>query len=143
MTINNSMNHYSCYTLVDITNTNVITHSDNDNLQRNQQRNWESIIQLLTLRTKIHNIKYLGVSDDELSNHSFGIQYSGNHKVWSFTFAADNDYFSNNDRYGIIKADIQNTPIIPHLEETAPYTEPFFIASGPAMNIYLKSININ
>jgi hypothetical protein len=116
-------------------------HTDEDNEARNQQRNWETIMQLLTLRTGIHDIEYNGVDNNDLTEHNFGREYSGEHKVWSFTFASDDDYFHNNDRYGIIKNDIQNTPIIPDLTESVPLPEKFFVASGSTMNIYLKSIN--
>lgn len=136
------MNQYICHTLVDITNTNVVSYSPTQEMQRNQQRNWETVIQLLSLRTNISQITHLGYTETNLNEHFFGVMYSGVHRVWSFQFLTKNsdDFYEANDRYGTLKHDIVNTPVIINLNETAKFPTPFFFASGTHKNIYFKSV---
>ena len=132
---------YRAYTLIDITETNVLTQSVEQQKQRNQQRNWETINQLLSLRAQLMEFNYLSVVTDDVANYSFGINYIGPHKIWSFDFAVERDdvYAFNHDRYGILKDDFKLAPIILGLDETATPPLPLFYASGVDKNIYFKT----
>lgn len=130
------IHRYHGYTLIDITKTDVLT---NDQLKlRNQQRNWESVQQILSLRAQLIEFNYLGNSKDNVKNYSFGINYKGQHKVWQFEFAIEHEdvYSLDHDRYGTLKNDFMVTPIILGLDETATPVTPLFYASGPDKNIY-------
>ena len=43
---------YQGFTLIDITSTGVISWSPQNERKRNQQRNWETVQQILSLRTQ-------------------------------------------------------------------------------------------
>jgi hypothetical protein len=110
---------YQAHTLIDITNTNMLNNEQSK--QRNQQRNWETIYQILSLRTQLMRFEFLGVVEDEVGKYSFGQNYSGKHKIWNFSFSVEHDdvYAIDNDRYGALKDDFKIAPVILGLDETA------------------------
>jgi hypothetical protein len=73
------------------------------NCARNQQRNWETITQLLSLRTQLTNID-IPVKKDQL---------------WQFEFEIDNDnlFWTGNDDLGILKNDCEGVPMLTGLGE--------------------------
>jgi len=127
---------YHAYTLIDITKTNVLTNEKIK--QRNQQRNWETVQQLLSLRAQLLSFDYLDSAIDDIKNYSFGINYHGQHRIWQFEFSVEREdvYSIDHDRYGALKDDFKITPIILGLDETAIPPLPLFYASGPEKNIY-------
>lgn len=129
---------YCGFTLVDITPSNAQTEK-----QRNQQRNWETISQLLSLRAQLLKFEPMGSIIADVSNYHFGVSYTGKQKIWMFKFAVEyNDVYSkDNDRYGALKEDFAITPIILGLDETATCPIPLFYPSGQYKNIYFKSIS--
>lgn len=132
---------YVGYTLVDITKTNILV--PHPQFERNQQRNWETVTQVLSLRAQLLELEYLGVVDEDLELYSFGVDYTGIHKVWAFEFAVDRDnvYSFDCDRYGTLKDDFKIAPIITGLTETISLTRPLFEVAGPSKNIYFKSLD--
>lgn len=122
---------YHGYTLIDITHDN--------SADRNQQRNWETVNQILSMRAQLLEFNYLGVISDEISKYSFGADYTGTHRIWQFSFAIDRDDVYNIacDRYGVLKNDFAVTPVILGLTETAQPSIPLFFASGREKNIYI------
>ena len=46
------------YTLVDITETKMIRDLDGKELERNQQRNWETVLQCIGLRAQPQNMAW-------------------------------------------------------------------------------------
>ena len=50
--INTSMDYVTGFTLVDITRTGVTHNRPENEHQRDQQRNWETVIQCMGLRTQ-------------------------------------------------------------------------------------------
>lgn len=137
-TIMDALYKYCGYTLIDITKTDVLDNRPDHSLQRNQQRNWETVYQILSLRAQLLDFKYLGYIEEDLSNFSFGINYQGLHRIWQFEFAVEHDgiYNIDADRYGTLKDDFKITPIILGLTETASPNIPLFYASGSDKNIY-------
>lgn len=130
---------YYGFTLVDITSSTVHTEK-----QRNQQRNWETISQLLSLRTQLIKFEQMGSIIADVSNYHFGINYTGHQKIWLFKFVVEYEdvYSTTNDRYGALKEDFAITPIILGLDETAKCPLPLFYPSGQYKNIYFKSLSI-
>lgn len=137
------MNRYRGFCLVDITNTGVTSYSTALALERNQQRNWETVLQLLSLRTQLHRVRYLGWSVQLLDQYYFGINYTGKHKLWEFEFSVDqpDPYQLDHDRYRLLKQDVRTTPVVLDLTETANPTLPFFFVDGADKNIYFKLLN--
>ena len=145
MTINivvdNQQYLYQGYTLIDITPTGVINYSVQNEHKRNQQRNWETVQQILSLRTQPTILETDNFIDD-LSNYNFGINYTGQHHVWTFKFGVDypDIYQDGPDKFGLVKSDFRITPIILGLDETVKPEIAIFQPKGPWNNIYYKSI---
>lgn len=134
---------YQVYTLVDITPTGRTIYSREHELERNQQRNWETILQLINLRTQTEILKTANsVKNIKNLDQVFGVNYTGKHRVWSFKFSVDyaEVYREGADLYGLLKSDFKLTPVILGLTETAHPNQPIFYTSGPWKNIYFNAL---
>ena len=133
---------YQCYTLIDITPTGVTTHTPDQEFERNQQRNWETVQQLIGLRTQPTIFKTENFVAD-IKDYNFGIKYQGEHKIWTFTFGVEyaEIYQEGPDKFGLVKYDFKITPVILGLTETAILECALFHPTGPWNNIYFKTIS--
>jgi hypothetical protein len=133
--------HYQGFTLIDITPTGVTNHVSERAFERNQQRNWETVQQIISLRTQPIIISTNSLTDD-VNRYNFGINYTGQHKIWTFTFAVDyaDIYQEGPDKFGLVKYDFKITPIILGLLETATPERAMFYPKGPWNNIYFKNL---
>jgi hypothetical protein len=139
--VSNQLFLYQGFTLVDITPTGQTSYSPEKEFARNQQRNWETISQIISLRTQPEIIE----TSDTITNldlYSFGINYVGQHRVWSFMFGVEyrDIYKEGPDIFGLLKSDFKITPITLKLTETAEPPHAIFYTSGPWNNIYFKSL---
>lgn len=134
---------YQGFTLIDITPTGVINYSPQNEQKRNQQRNWETIQQILSLRTQPTILETNNFIAD-LKDYNFGVNYSGPHHIWTFKFGVDyaDIYQEGSDKFGLVKYDFQITPVILGLTETIKSEVAVFIPKGPWNNIYFKSIKV-
>lgn len=120
-------------TYFDITPTGVVHYrksveldTERYNFMRNQQRNYDTIIQCISLRCNPSNIqtKHVVVED---------------HLMWCMYFEIDKEdiYWKDNDPLGLLKEDCEGVPMIIGLEET--YKDGFFhphlITKGISANI--------
>ena len=132
-----------CQTLFDITATGVtghikpgrmpfhdragnrVTNTESWNRSRNQQRNWETITQLIGLRTQTTDLTTPVKSDNN----------------WQFEFEVDNEnlFLDNSDPLAVLKADCANVPMIIGLNETQSLTPLLAIDS----NIWFTIVPIN
>lgn len=126
------------YTLVDITPTGVIRNQHE--LERNQQRNWETVLQCIGIRAQPLETA-CRVDEAELSDYEFGEFFTGRHRVWSFAFTVDHaGAFSNqNDPVHLLHLDFDEIPVITYLTETARFMLPVFYTHGAIKNIYFKT----
>jgi hypothetical protein len=110
-----------CRTLFDITATGTTGHVkpnrmpfvdqagtriidvESWNRSRNQQRNWETMTQLISLRTQVSDLQ-----------NSVRID-----KGWQFEFEVENEnlFLHNNDPLGILKCDCDQVPMLTGLDE--------------------------
>ena len=128
------------YSLVDITATGVIRSQDNNSVDRNQQRNWETILQCISLRTQPHNVHGPLVSEELLENYEFGDFYTGRQKIWVWTWSVESKEvydLPGNPLSGLLQ-DFEQVPIITGLTETAKFMLPIFYPYGTIKNIYIK-----
>lgn len=139
--MNNQLQLFQGYTLVDITPTGQIVFEQDREIDRNQQRNWETVQQVLSLRTQ-PNILHTDSFLDDLKKYQFGINYQGQHRIWTFTFGVEykDIYTLGADVFGHLRSDFKLTPIITELTETAKFPQPIFYTSGPDNNIYFKTL---
>jgi hypothetical protein len=111
-----------CQTLFDITATGITGHikpsrmpfldqagnrivdTESWNRSRNQQRNWETVTQLISLRTQVNDLTDPVKTDD----------------TWSFEFAVDNEnlFLNGTDPLAVLKADCAGVPMLVGLNET-------------------------
>lgn len=132
------------FSLVDITSTGVIHSNDADSIERNQQRNWETLIQCIGLRTQPQHIQIPNGIEAELSGFEFGDFYSGKQKVWTWSWVVESDgiYDLPGKTLGGLMQDFEQVPIITGLTETARFMLPIFYPYGSIKNIYFKQHSI-
>jgi hypothetical protein len=128
-------------TLVDLTETGVTKGTGE---LRDQQRNWETVLQLLGLKTQPLIIRApVCFKNEDLEFFQFGEFYQGTHSVWAFQFRGERDDFYTIDQ---LEEDFEQVPIVLGLEETAKFMLPIFHSYGTLKNIYFiqkESLNIN
>ena len=113
---------YRVYTLFDITFTNVIRHPKTNEpnhqetlFRRNQQRNWETMQQVLAMRAQIHVIELPKVID---SCQLFSKKLFKKTRAWTFDFGVEQvDVYGPDLR--LLLDDCNGTPMILDLTETA------------------------
>ena len=113
---------YSVYTLFDITCTNVIRHpkitepNHRETLfQRNQQRNWETVQQVLAMRAQIHVVALPEILD---SCSLFSKKLFKKTRAWTFDFGVEQaDIYGTDLR--LLLDDCNGTPMILGLSENA------------------------
>jgi hypothetical protein len=107
---------------------NNIVDQESWNRARNQQRNWETLIQLLSMRTQIFNLEEPTKSQD----------------IWSFEFETETpDVFGPPENpVAVLLSDADGIPMINHLDNPTELP-PVLTVSGPAKNIWFMPISIN
>lgn len=129
-------------TLVDITATGV-TRGDNNSVERNQQRNWETVLQCISLRTQPQNIQEpIQTTFADIGNAEFGDFYQGEQKVWLWQWTVERSevYDLPNKPLGALQKDFEQVPIVTYLTETARFMLPIFYPYGSIKNIYFNQI---
>jgi len=140
------MKFFTGVTLVDITATGVVRHTAEQEVARNQQRNWETVLQVIGLRAQPQLIEGPVVREFEIDHTSgFGEMYQGTHKVWMFCFGVESEdvFLLDGDPVGGLDKDLAQVPIICGLEETARFMLPIFYPYGAIKNIYFKAGRIH
>jgi hypothetical protein len=141
MSNSTNLQFFAGYSLIDITATGV-TRANSDEQQRNQQRNWETVVQCMGLRTQPQNIQLPVLYQDDLENYEFGDMYTGKHNIWTWTWMVEQTdvYDLPNKPFGGLQQDFEQVPIVTFLEETARFMLPIFYPYGSIKNIYFKHI---
>jgi hypothetical protein len=139
-----SLHFFQGYTLVDITATGTIRGND-DELMRNQQRNWETVVQCMGLRAQPQHIQTPLSKEIDLELLEFGDFYTGIQQVWVWSWAVEQTgvYDINEHELTGLQADFEQVPIVVGLEETARFMLPIFYPYGTIKNIYFKSVQTN
>ena len=136
----------SCRTTFDITQTGITGHfkpsqipfkdrAGNNivdlvtwNRSRNQQRNLETITQILQLRTQIFEV---GIPTESKG-------------YWTFEFMVEFDgiFQLEQDTFGILKQDCEGVPMLAGLDEQYTLT-PVLTTDGSQQNIWFEQITVN
>jgi len=145
------------YSLIDITNTGVLaqynpglpTFLDNADQvvngkdawdrSRNQQRNWETLTQLISMITQPTILQQpVIMKNQDLSTYKFGPGYTGVHTVWGFTLGAEQtNVFDSPAPAGRLIEICHKIPIITNLKETVQITNPI-IDTENSINLYFE-----
>jgi hypothetical protein len=139
---------YMCQTLFDITATGVtghfkssripfvdhagqnITDTEQWNRSRNQQRNWETITQILSLRTQLFLLS-TPIPDQ-----------AGTRWMFEFETESDGIYGPELDPVQVLREDADGVPMLLELDNM-PELDPYLVTSGAKQNIWFAPISIN
>lgn len=110
----------------------VITDQNQMAMARNQQRNWDTLLQLIGLRTQIFEIS----TPEIIKNGDIFSSAPTDARVWCFDFEIEpqSQWSVDNDEFWVLKHDSEHTPMILGLTETA-LLEPWIVALGDSINI--------
>lgn len=136
------MKFFTVATLVDITATGVTRNQPDKELERNQQRNWETVLQCIGIRAQPQLIEGPIYKEFEVDESTvFGELYFGVQKVWLFSFGVDFEdaWTINHDEVAGLEKDFAQVPIICGLEETARFMLPIFYPYGALKNIHFMT----
>ena len=114
--------------MVDITPTGVLRDDGDHEQQRNQQRNWESLLQIMSLRTQPMNVV-------PPTKHTDG---------WHFAFEVEAEgvlgsNFGSDELDGLV-GDCEGVPMVTGLDE-AEVVAATLHARGANQNIWFSAIN--
>jgi len=139
---------YVCQTLFDITATGVTGHcksarmpfqdragqsiidEESWNRSRNQQRNWETLTQILSLRTQLFSLT------DPVQD------LTGTRWMFEFETESDGIYGSSEDPVAVLRADASGVPMLRELNNN-PDVEKVLVTKGAQQNIWFAPISIN
>jgi len=139
---------FACQTLFDITATGVTGHCKtsrmpfqdragqiiNDesawNRSRNQQRNWETLTQILSLRTQLFDLT------DPIPDQS------GTRWMFEFETESDGIYGDESDPVAVLRSDAAGVPMLRGLDND-PDIETVLITEGARQNIWFAPVSIN
>jgi hypothetical protein len=127
-------------TFFDCTATGVQNHKRSKNLsdqewyfQRNQQRNFETILQCISLRCQPLNI-----------NGPYVLSNNESQLYWTFTFESDKQdiFLLHNDPVGLLKQDCHQVPMIVGLSESERelFFTPYLITQGSTPNTFFQQL---
>ena len=132
-------------TLIDITRTNVIRHTQGSILELDQHRNFTTLVQCAELRSVIEFADNPTVEKIDIKNLGFGSNYKGKHNVWTFTFNPDREYVYADDKgnnFNLLIEDIHQVPIIKNLKESINIEKSVFdCKDGQYKNIIIKALS--
>jgi hypothetical protein len=130
--IGGNVEYFTCYTLIDITDTGVYDPTAGQTYE--QAQNLNSLLQAISLGSQptLSSVEKLTAAD--LSDYEFGSDFTENHNIWILRFASE--------RVGTITVstlvrDIAGLPLYDDLEETAVFDDNVFETTDNAKkNIY-------
>lgn len=134
---------HSIYTIVDITPTGVYNNDDHNDtedfwLKKNQQSNYDSLCQTISLRTNIlsSEVENFIVDRKDVKTLFMNPDLPDIIKVWHFSFTVDRFEVFGTDHSALLE-DLHLVPIIPNLTESVPTFPSYFLTSGKLKNIYI------
>lgn len=138
MTYRDELECYACYTLFDIT----CNSKDPDNAKE-QQRNWNTMLQIIGLRAQPVIIKEPMLVDADLRFYSFGEAYSGLARIWSFEFGieAKGAFKQGRDPVAALMDDSSMVPMTVGLTERAELDPACILVGDDLRNTYFQILN--
>jgi hypothetical protein len=138
-----------CTTLFDITKTDVSSrrnHLDEGFLKhdkaRGQQSNFETLLQIIGLRSQPENISIPEITTTRRSH--WGTHYRGKtFKSWTFTFTVDvpSVFKHDGDELGYLKMDCTGVPMITDLDEVHSMESKMLDSSKEYRNITFEVVD--
>jgi hypothetical protein len=153
------MKRVKCYCLFDITPTGITTQRRNNSwpvtgkngqvfeneralhYARNQQRNWDTITQLISLRTQPFNLTE-PIQTQSMDPKNLGFEIVEPVNVWEFEFEIEHSeqWRKEEDDFFELRKDTQGVPMIVGLEESDNIGT-LLETQGPVRNIVYNALN--
>jgi hypothetical protein len=134
-----STDFYTVYTLIDITDTGVVSPKGNSK-GFFQAQNLNTFIQSISLRSQpvLSSVEKLDAED--VADHQFGSNFTGLHDVWVLKFASEtaDAWNKENNSVYMLNEDFNTTPIHGTLDETAIINPEIIDTSTVNKNTYFK-----
>ena len=148
---------FCLHTLVDITQNGnlkaefpfktlageVIHDRESLTIAKNQQVNFNTMIQTLQLRGNIVWEHPPLRIHENIANMRFGTAYEGKHYIWNFMWQVEQSevYTMGTDQYGQLREDFDLVPVINFCKETATFPASAFITQDPRIiNTYFSFV---
>lgn len=130
--IGGNIEYFTCYTLIDISDTG--TYDPTSGQAYEQAQNLNALLQAISLGSQpiLTSVEKLTAAD--MDDFEFGSDFTGTHNMWVLRFA--------NERVGSITVntlvrDIDGLPVYDDLDETATFDSNVFETNNPTQtNIY-------
>jgi hypothetical protein len=137
---------YNLYTTVDITPTGVTANGNSNNidynLKRNQQRNFDTLCQVISLRSNIHDTSVFTYQYYNTPESGYNIVFPNPNlpdyiTVWQLEFYCDRQMVFGENHEALYN-DLHMVPVVSALTETMPQFPPYFLSYGQLANIFIK-----
>mgnify|MGYP006087663683 CR=1 FL=1 len=134
-----STDFYTVYTLIDITDSGVLSPKV-DAKGFFQAQNLNTFIQSISLRSQpvLSSVSILSATD--LSDYEFGSNFTGIHNIWVLKFASEtaDAWKKDNNSVYMLAEDFNNMPIHVTLDETVVINPESIDTSTVDKNTYFK-----
>jgi len=141
--MHDNIEYFTIITLVDITRTGVTRNYAGEDRLRDQQRNWETVLQVLGIRAQptVTEGPITDIVDEYVIKNLFGDMYSGEQRIWAVGFSIEHQevYRRGDDPLALLEEDFNQVPVITGLDETARFLLPIFYSHGAIKNIAFKN----
>lgn len=138
---------FTIITLVDITNTGTTRNNPGCEKSRDQQRNWETVLQTIGLRAQPIMVDgpVSDIVDDDLVAKLFGEMHTGSQRIWIANIGIEHKdvFMQDDDPLLLLKNDFNQVPVVAGLDETARFILPIFYSFGAIKNIVLRPGRVN
>lgn len=133
---------YTLFTTVDITPTGVFSSTSKDisdyQLKRNQQRNYDTLCQVISLRANIENPTVVSALFESMHALFPNPNLPKHYTVWTMMFYCDRQHVFGEQHVALLN-DLHMVPIVPNCLETLPQFPPYFITTGDLRNVHIQS----
>jgi hypothetical protein len=130
------MDSFEIKTLIDITQTGQSKFKSKDRLLINQQANWNTFLQVLSMRINPLFENAPSVAKSDVKGLGFGKDYEGKHNVWTFTFETERELALSEE---LLATDFDLVPVVTSLTETIlNNNDAFRTRDSTAQNIVFK-----
>ncbi|MBR20355.1 MAG: hypothetical protein CMA64_09485 [Euryarchaeota archaeon] len=121
----------------------IINNQETWNVSRNEQRNWETIVQCISIRAQPIMLG-TPVIEEITGVGGKGFGYTGKQKVWSFEFGFElgDIYATSDDPVGLLKEQLDLIPIVSNLKETISLPIPSLATTGDKVNTTCIAIDL-
>lgn len=125
--LSGNIEYFTCYTLVDITDTGIYDPVESKAYE--QAQNLNALLQAISLCSQpvLTSVEKIVAAD--LADFEFGTDFTGNHNIWILRFASERVGSITVD--GLIR-DVNGLPIYDDLDETATFDDNVFETQGLA-----------